>query len=100
MKEYIATPAIAMHVPIPVCVEILLPVRNKLLNNFCKDDVYMKASKQKEDEHLPKTMIEKPMTKTRFKTLPTACVRGATLSRVLVAIWEFKRQKLIWSWPY
>lgn len=30
-------------------------------------------------------MIVNPMTNTRFNTLPTACVRGATLSRVLVA---------------
>lgn len=44
MKEYIATPAIAMAVPIPVCVEILFP----------------------------KARIEKPMTNTRFSTLPTA----------------------------
>lgn len=29
MKEYIATPAIAMPVPIPVCVEILFPVRSR-----------------------------------------------------------------------
>jgi hypothetical protein len=36
--------------------------------------------------HSPKTMIEKPMTKTRFNTLPTACVRGATRSKVFVAI--------------
>lgn len=35
--------------------------------------------------HLPKTMIENPMTNTRFNTLPTACVRGATRSKVFVA---------------
>jgi hypothetical protein len=35
--------------------------------------------------YLPKIMIEKPMTKTLFNTLPTACVRGATRSNVFVA---------------
>lgn len=38
-----------------------------------------------ETVHAPKIMIEKPMTKTRFNTLPTACVRGATRSKVFVA---------------
>ena len=32
-------------------------------------------------------MIEKPMTKTRFNTLPMACERGATRSNVFVATW-------------
>lgn len=35
--------------------------------------------------NLPKTMMENPITNTRFKTLPTAWVRGATLSKVLFA---------------
>lgn len=36
MREYIATPAMAIAVPIPVCVEILLPVRfgEALANNY------------------------------------------------------------------
>lgn len=38
-------------------------------------------------------MIENPMTNTRFKTLPTAWVSGATLSKVLVASCNQKRGK-------
>lgn len=40
---------------------------------------------------VPNAMIEKPMTKTRFNTLPTACVRGVTLSNVFVATWIKER---------
>lgn len=41
-------------------------------------------------------MIEKPMTNTRFNTFPTACVRGATLSSVLVASCQPKTTQLIY----
>jgi len=51
-------------------------------------------SNQVVDKSLPKIRMEKPITNTRFSTLPTACVRGATLSKVLVANWKFKRKKL------
>lgn len=45
--------------------------------------------------YLPKITMEKPMTKTRFRTFPTAWVRGATLSKVLVAIFESKIQNSV-----
>lgn len=37
---------------------------------------------------IPKTTMENPITKTRFNTFPTACVNGATRSRVLAASWK------------
>lgn len=39
-------------------------------------------------ENIPKTTMENPITKTRFNTFPTACVNGATRSRVLAASWK------------
>lgn len=72
----------------PVCVEILLPARAND-NVFEYEDPGNKEltdiTKIRRKVYLPKKMIEKPITKTRFNTLPTACVRGATLSRVFVA---------------
>jgi hypothetical protein len=47
--------------------------------------VRKQMSNQVVDKSLPKIRMEKPITNTRFSTLPTACVRGATLSKVLVA---------------
>jgi hypothetical protein len=44
-----------------------------------------RKKEKREIKKLPKTRIENPITNTRFNTFPTACVRGATLSRVLVA---------------
>lgn len=78
----------AMEVPIPVCNEILLPEikdiydRSHVITSIIH---VVKKMPRFEVIILPKTKIEKPITKTRFNTFPTACVRGATLSRVLVA---------------
>ncbi len=44
---------------------------------------------------LPNTIIENPMTNTRFRTFPTAWVRGATLSSVLFASCSFSPHKII-----
>lgn len=47
-------------------------------------------------QHIPNTIIEKPITNTRFRTFPTACVRGATRSKVLAAnCWMHKHYNVI-----
>lgn len=96
MYEYRATPTIAMVVPMPVCVEILLPVRTKTsrvqkLAKFLETVSKLEKTRQiNKEREIPKTIIENPITKTRFNTLPTACVRGATLSKVFVATYRRK----------
>ena len=40
--------------------------------------------------------MEKPMTNTRFNTLPMACDRGATRSNVFVATWMYIFPVNIW----
>lgn len=76
----------------------MLPAKYKTTLDCCviRTQVLDRFSTRKlgEDLYLPKTMIENPMTKTRFNTFPTAWVSGATLSRVLVAICKPKRKEL------
>jgi hypothetical protein len=79
-----------MVVPIPVCVEILLPGKSHMLDiiqikSSLANKERKKGKSRREIKKLPKITIENPITNTRFNTFPTACVRGATLSRVLVA---------------
>jgi hypothetical protein len=47
------------------------------------------------NDNLPNTIIENPMTNTRFRTFPTAWVRGATLSSVLFASCSLNPHKII-----
>ncbi len=51
--------------------------------------------KNMRNNHLPNTIIENPMTNTRFRTFPTAWVRGATLSSVLFASCSLNPHKII-----
>jgi hypothetical protein len=51
--------------------------------------------KNMRNNNLPNTIIENPMTNTRFRTFPTAWVRGATLSSVLFASCSLNPHKII-----
>lgn len=76
----------AMQVPMPVCVEILFPAKDQKswnVNGSCQ--IYTHSYHTNLCRLIPKTMIENPITNTRFNTFPTACERGATRSKVLVA---------------
>lgn len=94
-----------MLVPIPVCVEILLPAsKHPILIYYSITCVHdheelkifnTPLQRFTQNKALPKMMMENPITNTRLSTFPTAWVSGATLSRVLVANCKIIQTKIV-----